>query len=178
MRPAVCVSALAESEETNRMKPQLTLRSQCIPRNLAVGGLLAVLLVLPPAHTLARTAVQAWVQRYNQTGFGFDVANAVAVDGSNNVIVTGSSSNGTNDDYATIQYSSAGVPLWTNRYDGPGNGIDSASAVVVDGSNNVIVTGYSFNGTNDDYLTIEYSSAGVPLWTNRYNGLGNGIDVA
>ena len=46
-------------------------------------------------------------------------------------------------DYATIKYSSAGVPLWTNRYNGPGNGDDYASAVAVDGSNNVIVTGYS-----------------------------------
>src|SRR5882724_2376053 len=231
MRPAVCVSALAESEETNRMKPQLTLRSQCIPRNLAVGGLLAVLLCLPPAHTLARTAVQAWVQRYNQTGFGFDVANAVAVDGSNNVIVTGysygigtfvdyatikysaagvplwtnryngptnydyatalavdasnnvivtgySAGIGSGYDYATIQYSAAGVPLWTNRYNGPGNGSDKAYALAVDGSNNVIVTGSSSNGTNDDYATIQYSSAGVPLWTNRYDGLGNGIDGA
>src|SRR5260370_7096481 len=106
MRPVVCVSALAESEERNRMKPQHTLRSQCIPRNLAVGGLLAVLLWLPPAHTLARTAVQAWVQRYNRTGFGFDVANAVAVDASNNVIVTGYSYGlGTFVDSPTITHS-------------------------------------------------------------------------
>src|SRR5258707_13359683 len=109
MRPLMCVSALAESEETNRMKPQHTLRSQCIPRNLAVGGLLAVLLCLPSAHTLARTAVQAWVQRYNQTGFGFDVANAVAVDGSNNVIVTGYSFGiGNIDNYEDLQDSTAG----------------------------------------------------------------------
>ena len=25
-----------------------------------------------------------------------------------------------------------------------------------------------------DYATIKYSSAGVPLWTNRYNGQGSG----
>jgi hypothetical protein len=98
----------------------------------------------------------------------------VAVDGSNNVIVTGTSCNGVDHDYATIQYSSAGVPLWTNRYHAPGNYINCASAIAVEGSHNVIVTGYSSNGTNSDYATIKYSSAGVPLWTNHYNGSGNG----
>src|ERR1035438_5040671 len=64
-------------------------------------------------------------------------------------------------DYATIKYSSAGMPLWTNRYDnGPGND-SSAASVAVDGSNNVIVTGTSCNGVDHDYATIQYSSAGV-----------------
>ena len=71
------------------------------------------------------------------------------------------------------------MPLWTNRYNGPGNGDDYANAVAVDGSNNVIVTGYSLaTAANYDYATIKYSSAGVPLWTNRYNGPGNGDDDA
>ena len=81
---------------------------------------------------------------------------AVAVDGSNNVIVTGySAGSGSGFDYATIKYSSAGVPLWTNRYNGPGNGDDTAAAVAVDGSDNVIVTGYS----SSDYATIKYSTS-------------------
>ena len=67
------------------------------------------------------------------------------------------------------------MPLWTNRYNGPGNGSDTATAVAVDGSNNVIVTGFGFvSGVVRDYVTIKYSSAGAPIWTNRYNGLGNG----
>ena len=83
--------------------------------------LLACLLGLFPALTRAETAVQAWVQRYNGPGNGDDHATAVAVDGSNNVIVTGySTGSGSGYDYATIKYSSAGVPLWTNRYNGPG----------------------------------------------------------
>jgi hypothetical protein len=139
-----------------------------------------VLFLLLPALTRAETAVQAWVQRYNGLGSSSDIASAVAVDGSNNVIVTGSAGgSGGGPDYLTIKYSSAGVPLWTNRYNGPGNSVDTTFAVVVDGSNNVIVTGYSTgNGTGYDYATIQYSSAGVPLWTNRYNGPGGGTDQA
>ena len=73
-------------------------------------------------------------------------ADAMAVDSSNNVIVTGYSAGSEGDyDYATIKYSSAGVPLWTNRYNGPANSEDEPIAVAVDGSNNVIVTGYSLS---------------------------------
>ncbi len=69
----------------------------------------------------------------------------MAVDASGNVFVTGFSvGSGGNSDYETIAYSGAGVPLWTNRYNGPGNGSDYARAVAVDGSGNVFVTGYSY----------------------------------
>jgi uncharacterized delta-60 repeat protein len=148
-------------------------------RKLLVAWPLVICLLLP-ALTRAETGVQAWVQRYNGPGNGDDYALAVAVDSSNSVIVTGYSlGSGSGYDYATIKYSSAGVPLWTNRYNGPGNGFDEATAVAVDGGNNVIVTGYSTNGASGyDYATIKYSSAGVALWTNRYNGSGNGDDYA
>src|ERR1019366_6461219 len=145
-------------------------------RKLIVAWPLVIILLLP-ALTRAETAVQAWVQRYNGPG---NEASAVAVDGSNNVIVTGySDGGGYNYDYATIKYSSAGVPLWTNRYNGPGNSDDYGQAVAVDGNGDVIVTGYSYGTASDlDYATIKYSSVGVPLWTNRYNGPGNGADYA
>jgi hypothetical protein len=120
-----------------------------------------------------------WTNRYNAGPS--DVATAVAVDGGGNVFVAGLSyDSGSSADYATVKYSAAGVPLWTNRYNGPGgpgNGIDEAQAVAVDGSGNVLVTGGSFNGSSSyDYATIKYSGAGVPLWTNRYNGPGNDDD--
>jgi hypothetical protein len=102
------------------------------------------------------------------------------VNAGGNVIVTGySTGSGSSFDYATIKYSSAGTPLWTNRYNGPGNGYDRANAVAVGTNDSVIVTGYSFSSGNGyDYATIEYSSAGLPLWTNRCNGPGNGDDYA
>jgi uncharacterized delta-60 repeat protein len=119
-----------------------------------------------------------WTNRYNAPGTTNDVAYAVAVDSSNNVVVTGYSFTnvgyGVYSEYATIKYSSEGAPLWANRYSGPANDWDTATAVTVDGNNDVIVTGYSFDyvgfGIYTEYATIKYSSAGVPLWTNRYHG--------
>jgi len=126
---------------------------KAILRKLAAAWPLVTFLLLP-ALTRAETAVPAWVQRYGGSG---NEACAVAVDGSNNVIVTGTSySSESSDDYATIKYSSAGVPLWTNRYNGPGNDYDCANAVAVDGSNNVIVTGSLFgNGSGYGYATSQ-----------------------
>jgi len=125
------------------------------------------------------TGVALWTNRYNGPGNGDDVANAVAVDGSGNVFVTGySTGSGSSLDYATVAYSGAGVPLWTNRYNGPGNGSDQAYAVAVDGSGNVFVIGSSGRGSSLDYATVAYSRVGVPLWTNRYHGPSNGNDYA
>jgi WD40 repeat protein len=108
------------------------------------------------------------------------------VDNSNNVFVTGFSAgaNGYDGRYGTVAYSTAGVPLWTNLYNGPRDGIGRddgiGNAIAVDSNGNVFVTGESWNGDSSlyDYATIKYSSAGVPLWTRRY-GVGAFItDVA
>jgi Beta-propeller repeat len=122
-----------------------------------------------------------WTNRYTSGGGGNSRASANAVDSSGNVFVTGSSYKGGNVDYATIKYSSAGVPLWTNRYDGPMHSFDGANSVGVDAEGNVFVTGTSHGSAYDfdfDSATIKYSSAGVPVWTNRYNGPGNEDDGA
>jgi hypothetical protein len=131
--------------------------------------------------------VPLWTNRYNrpanQGDNNEDFARAIAVDGSGNVIVTGwTYSFASSYDYLTIKYSNAGVPLWTNRYSAsPASGStpDLAAAVAADSSGNVFVTGHSYaSGSGYDYLTIKYSSAGVPLWTNRYNRSGGNDDVA
>ncbi len=127
------------------------------------------------------TGVLLWTKRYNGPGNFTDEPSAIAVDASNNVVVTGKScslnSYPYNPNFATIKYSSTGVPLWTNRYIGPANDGDYGKAVAVDTGGDVIVTGESAGGgTWSDFATIKYSSAGLPVWTNRYNGTGNGSD--
>jgi hypothetical protein len=122
--------------------------------------------------------VPLWTNRYDGTGSGSDSAYAVAVDGNNDVIVTGYSAN--TFDYTTIKYSSAGVPLWTNRLNAGGyQNTPAAFGLAVDHSNNVVVTSCLSNTASGyDYATSKYSSAGVLLWTKCYNGPGNQNDYA
>ena len=124
--------------------------------------------------------VMLWARFFNGAGNDTDVPYALAVDANSNVVVTGYSiGSGSGQDYATIKYSSAGVALWTNIFNGSANGDDTARAIAVDGIGNVYVTGDSTgSGSGQDYATIKYSSAGVPLWTNFFNGAVNGNDVA
>jgi hypothetical protein len=49
----------------------------------------------------------------------------------------------------------------------------------VDSNGNVFVTGYSGpDGAFDvDFVTLKYSAAGMPLWTNRFSGPAHGYDA-
>src|SRR6478736_3507351 len=86
--------------------------------------------------------IPLWTNLFDGVGNDDDWATAVAVDNNGSVIVSGYSFNsGSGYDYATIKYSGAGVPLWTNFFNSGGSRDDLASAMVVDSNGNVIVTG-------------------------------------
>jgi WD40 repeat protein len=131
----------------------------------------------------AATGAQLWVNRYNGPAGGSDTATSVAVarDGTR-VFVTGYSYGGTKarDDYATVAYSAfTGAQLWAKRYNGPANFFDVAESVGT-GNGTVYVTGNSDDPSRHaDFATVAYSaSTGVQLWVKRYNGPGNGHDLA
>ena len=133
----------------------------------------------------AATGARLWAQRYNGPANGDDHASSVAVSpGGTRVFVTGSSQ-GTRSaldlDYATVAYNAAtGARLWARRYNGPGNGTDSATSLAVSpGGTQVFVTGDQGVGSGSDYATVAYNAAtGAQLWARRYNGPGNGDDSA
>jgi hypothetical protein len=122
----------------------------------------------------------AWVRRYNGAGNGSDQAGAIAVDNSGNVYVTGQSQgSGTDKDYATIKYLPSGDTAWVRRYDGPANGEDVATAIALDNSGNVYVTGVSTgSGTGSDFATVKYLANGDSGWVMRYDGPANDNDGA
>ncbi len=100
-----------------------------------------------------------WTNRYPGLGIknGHNQPRALALDAGGNVVVTGASCGiGGVDiwfwDIATVAYSRSGMPLWTNRYNGPGNQTDYAWQVAVDASNNVYVAGVSETGDSNNDL--------------------------
>ena len=123
---------------------------------------------------------QLWAARYNGPGNGNDIANALALDGAGNTVVTGGSKGASsNIDFATIKYDPNGTPLWTQRLNGTANDTDIATAVALDIYGVVYVTGYSKSlGANYDFLTVRYDPYGNETWHYTHNGPANGIDKA
>jgi hypothetical protein len=115
-----------------------------------------------------RSGVALWTNAFNG-GYTNDSVIGLAIDSIGTVFVTGNSLTSTNGNvgYATVAYSGAGTPLWTNWYRGPGNQ-DTVGGIAVDGVGNVFVTGSSADPSGDvAYATVAYSGSGIPLWTNR-----------
>jgi len=118
-----------------------------------------------------------------------DFGYSIAVDGSGNVYVTGvfrgtvdfdpgagtvSLTSAGNSDIFFAKYDASGNYLYARRLGG--TNIDAASAIVVDGSGNVYVTG-NFNGTVDfdpGAGTVNLTSAGSDdIFFAKYNASGN-----
>lgn len=115
---------------------------------------------------------EQWLARYNGPGNAEDHVAALALDFSGNVYVTGASNlPGTYYEYATVKYNSDGQEQWASRY-GQADGVFGAgTALAVDNSGNVYVTGKINNpDMYPDYGTIKYNSAGQQQWVARYNG--------
>jgi uncharacterized delta-60 repeat protein len=125
--------------------------------------------------------VEQWVTRYDgPASESEDTAFYMALDASGNIYVTGRSDNpGGKDDYATIKYNNDGVEQWVSRYNGPDSQTDQVSAIAVDDSGNVFVTGSSTNAQYKwNYATVKYNSAGIEQWSARYTGPANSNDNA
>ena len=98
-----------------------------------------------------------------------DTGLGVAVDNSNNIIVTGYCvMAGPNCDYFTVKYDSNGTILWQDIIDN--RTFDYAHGVAVDNLNNIIVTGTTGEPFMDyDYFTVKYDANGTILWTDILN---------
>ena len=123
-----------------------------------------------------------------------DCGYGIAVDGSGNLIVTGStyspgwtsggfdtSYNGGSEDAFVAKLSSAGAHLWSTYLGGTSS--DSGEGIAVDASGDPIVTGHtyssgwtsggfdtSYNGGYGDAFVAKLSSAGAHLWSTYLGG--------
>ena len=135
-------------------------------------------LLLPTADE--DSVAEAWVSRYDGETADDDGGQAITIDSSGNIYVTGYSwGDESSSDYATMKYDTDGNRLWVARYNGPANAEDWALDLVLDSSGNLYVTGWSQgNGTEADCTTIKYDEQGNQLWVARYDGQASGYDLA
>jgi hypothetical protein len=160
------------------MKSSIPFKS--IKRALAVSHFLALAAMVCPLPAAGQGPVEAWVQRYHEWASGDNMPLAIAVSGNGNVVVTGTSADEFGlTSWLTVACASSGDLLWTQSYHGPVEFTDEQpNAVAVDAVGNAYVTGVIWVAGNQDYLTLKYSSNGVPMWLRHYNGTGNGNDGA
>jgi len=129
---------------------------------------------------------EIWTKVYD-AGYD-DCAHGVAVDSSDNVIVTGITGEGRHRgcygkayDYLTVKYDPQGNILWSKTYN---SGFDDwALDVAIASDDSVIVAGYSCHSgscwasercpstsIDADYFIIGYDSNGNVLWKKAYDG--------
>lgn len=122
---------------------------------------------------------EEWVSRFNGARGDYDGGNAVAVDDSGYIYVTGYGSVGTSgQNWTTIRYDADGDSLWVSRYNGPYDHDDWSSDIAVDDSGHVYVTGASRGiGTSRDCCTIKYGPSGNEIWVSTYDGPAHSNDM-
>jgi hypothetical protein len=144
----------------------------------AVLFLLVIFIMITSEFAIAQVK-EEWVAWYHAMDSVDNVPATLLVDAAGDVYVTGTSYLGGSAEYSTIKYDTSGQKLWMAQYNPPDSYWNVATALAVDDSGNVYVTGHSYGlDTNSDYSTIKYDPSGNELWVARYNGPGNATDQA
>lgn len=112
---------------------------------------------------------QQW-QVYNGGSF-LDEARDIVIDNAGEpIVVGGTQSSSTNMNFRTVKFNSvSGAVTWFQDFSNSTD-IDVAIKAVVDASDNITVTGMSFNtGQDFNIRTIRYNSVGTQQWSTQYN---------
>jgi hypothetical protein len=144
------------------------------------------------AKYAAADGAEVWLDHFG--GPNGDIATGVAVDASNNVVVTGQFNGrvdfgggpytSVNNDVFVAKYAgSTGAYMWSKHVTGPG--WENATGVAVDSTGNVAVTGNFDNaidfgggalstaGSGDIFVAKLSGASGAQLWARRFGGSTN-----
>ena len=126
-----------------------------------------------------------WQRELNNSSSN-DQGNAIALDSSNNLYITGTNGNTNAENIYLVKYDSAGNFVWQRTLTSSGSIVDSGRGIAIDSSNNVYIIGYSQDvGTPPYAATLflaKYNSSGVIQWqrtitTSNFGMYGESIKV-
>ena len=101
-------------------------------------------------------------------GTGTDNGQGVAIDSSDNIIVTGRNPLVTTAyDVVTVKYDPSGTLLWTKIFDTPSRAY--GYGVGIDSLDNIVVCGFS-DSTQGEAILIKYNSSGTLQWQKGLKG--------
>lgn len=113
----------------------------------------------------------------NGTAVGSHKMVDMVVDAAGAAYVTGSSTNSSGDlDFRTVKYDAGCNQVWVANYDS--GGVDKPTAMALDNSGNVLVSGKSDVSGATSFITEKYDAgSGALLWSKAYAGVGSSSSV-
>jgi len=129
--------------------------------------------------SLNQTGDTNWVNRYHGTANLYDCANSVVYGADGNIYAAGVSYDSVySPDFTVISLTAAGSTNWVFKYR-LGASDNEAYSLIYGTDGNIYAAGTSMgNNTNQDFIVISLSPGGDTNWVYRYNGPGNGTDLA
>jgi len=115
-----------------------------------------------------------------QNNFQRSIVRSNGIGGATYYYLCGSTINSSGNYDLLIQKKNAsGLVLWTQTYNGSGNGNDYAADVQIDAVGNVYICGTYYKNSTDsnNAVLIKYNNAGTHQWTQVFNGAGSGHDA-
>jgi uncharacterized delta-60 repeat protein len=97
-------------------------------------------------------------------GTSYDIGSSAAIQSDGKIVVAGYSNNGSNDDFALVRYNTDGSLDNTFDSDGKvttaiGSGDDDGNSVAIQSDGKIVVAGYSYNGSSNDFALVRYMGA-------------------
>jgi uncharacterized delta-60 repeat protein len=119
-----------------------------------------------------------WETSYDGAGTDYDEAIGIVTDASGNVFIAGLSDAdptiAISNNVVVIKYNANGVQQWIQTYNGTGNLNDQPSALGIDASGNVYISGFTeAAGGNQNLLVLKYNTSGVLQFTKNIDVSGN-----
>lgn len=149
---------------------------------------------------LDTNGVPQWTRQYGNVSIGAsasseDFGYAIALDSSNNVVISGSTTgslaeaNAGNADAFISRLDNAGNIVWTRQLGNvtlgaAASGTDFPTGLALDASNNIYVSGNTdgslgeANGGNEDLFAIKFDSAGTYQWIRQFGAATVGANAS